>query len=46
MNPFFKKSVPLKMLTNNDRVDKNLPDNAGNMGLSPGPRTPHMLRGH
>ena len=31
MNPFFKKSVPLKMLPNNDTVDKNLPDNAGDM---------------
>ena len=31
MNPFFKKIVPLKMLPNNDTVDKNLPDNAGDM---------------
>ena len=31
-----KKSVPLKMLPSSDTVDENLPDNAGDMGSTPG----------
>ena len=36
VNPFLKQSVSLKMLSNNDTVDKYLPDNAGDMGSIPG----------
>ena len=41
---FFKKSVPLKMLPNNDTVDKNLPDNAGDMGSIPGSGRSHKYK--
>ena len=44
MNPFFKKIVPLKMLPNNDTVDKNLPDNAGDMGSIPGSGRSHKYK--
>ena len=44
MNPFFKKSVPLKMLPNNDTVDKNLPNNAGDMGSTPGSGRSHKYK--
>ena len=41
VNPFLKQSVSLKMLSNNDTVDKILPDNAGNMGSIPGSGRSH-----
>ena len=44
VNPFFKKIVPLKMLPNNDTVDKNLPDNAGDMGSIPGSGRSHKYK--
>ena len=44
MNPFFKKIVPLKMLPNNDTVDKNLPDNAGDMDSIPGSGRSHKYK--
>ena len=44
MNPFKKKSVPLKTLPNNDTVDKNLPNNAGDMGSTPGSGRSHKYK--
>ena len=44
VNPFFKKIVPLKMLPNNDTVDKNLPDNAGDMDSIPGSGRSHKYK--
>jgi len=44
VNPFKKKSVPLKTLPNNDTVDKNLPNNAGDMGSTPGSGRSHKYK--
>ena len=44
VNPFLKQSVSLKMLSNNDTVDKNLPDNAGDMGSIPGSGRSHKYK--
>ena len=39
-----KISVPLKMLPNSDTVDKNLPDNTGDMGSIPGSGRSHKYK--
>ena len=39
-----KKSVPLKMLPSSDTVDKNLPDNAGDIGSIPGSGRSHKYK--
>ena len=39
-----KKSVPLKMLPSSDTVDENLPDNAGDMGSTPGSGRSHKYK--
>ena len=39
-----KKSVPLKMLPNSDTVDKNLPDNAWDMGSIPASGRSHKYK--
>ena len=39
-----EKSVTLKTLPNNDTVDKNLPDNAGDMGSIPGSGRSHKYK--
>ena len=44
VNPFLKQSVSLKMLSNNDTVDKSLPDNAGDMGSIPGSGRSHKYK--
>ena len=44
VNRFLKQSVSLKMLSNNDTVDKILPDNAGDMGSIPGSGRSHKYK--
>ena len=39
-----KKCVPLKMLPKSDTVDENLPDNAGDMGSTPGSGRSHKYK--